>query len=156
MAGRDPAALFHSLSDPSRLRLLRLLSRAELNVQELVAITGLSQPRVSRHLGVLRKQGWLRQRREGTWNWYRAVAPEEFPFGAPLVAQVAETADGVDGALPVPVLSREPRVDQIARIDPDRGGHLGAIELSSPSFRHRLGKDRSRMDRLRPSGKSVR
>ncbi len=98
MAGRDPAALFHSLSDPSRLRLLRLLSRAELNVQELVAITGLSQPRVSRHLGVLRKQGWLRQRREGTWNWYRAVAPEEFPFGAPLVAQVAETADGVDGA----------------------------------------------------------
>ncbi|MCP4574421.1 MAG: metalloregulator ArsR/SmtB family transcription factor [bacterium] len=98
MAGRDPAALFHSLSDASRLRLLRLLRRSELNVQELVSITGLSQPRVSRHLGVLREQGWLRQRREGTWNWYRAVAPEEFPFGADLVARIADVADGVEGA----------------------------------------------------------
>lgn len=98
MAGRDPAALFHSLSDPSRLRLLRLLQRTELNVQELVAITGFSQPGVSRHLGVLRKQGWLRQRREGTWNWYRAVAPENFPFGSALLAQLAASADGVTGA----------------------------------------------------------
>ena len=65
----DPAALFQSVSDDSRLRLLRLLHRQELNVQELVRITGLSQPRVSKHLAVLRDQGWLRQRREGTWSW---------------------------------------------------------------------------------------
>lgn len=98
MAANDPAALFHSLSDPSRLRLLRLLRRSELNVRELVAITGLSQPRVSRHLSVLREQGWLHQRRQGTWNWYRAVAPEEFPFGAELVDQVARAADLVGAA----------------------------------------------------------
>jgi ArsR family transcriptional regulator len=97
-SGPDPAALFHSLSDPSRLRLLRLLRRQELNVQELVKVTGLSQPRVSRHLAVLREQGWLEQRRQGTWNWYRAVEPAEFPFGAALCRQVATAADRVAAA----------------------------------------------------------
>ncbi|MBM4131420.1 helix-turn-helix transcriptional regulator, partial [bacterium] len=74
-ASADPAALFQSISDPTRLRLLRLLARDELNVQELVRITGQSQPGVSRHLAVLRDQGWLAQRREGTWNWYRTQTP---------------------------------------------------------------------------------
>lgn len=89
----DPAALFQSVSDVSRLRLLRLLCRQELNVQELVRITGLSQPRVSKHLSVLREQGWIGQRREGTWSWYRAVEPAMFGPGDVLFTQVATAAD---------------------------------------------------------------
>jgi len=113
----DPAALFHSLSDASRLRLLRLLRQEELNVQELVRITGLSQPRVSRHLAVLRDQGWLQQRREGTWAWYRAVAPGEAPLGAAFFEQAAAAADGVaeavadDRTLAALLLERERRHD---------------------------------------------
>lgn len=95
MSNLEPAALFHSLSDRSRLRLLRLLGREELNVQELVRITGLSQSRVSRHLAVLRNQGWLDQRREGTWSWHRAVAPEGFPFGEDLFRHLTDLAEGV-------------------------------------------------------------
>jgi len=91
----DPAALFQSVSDVSRLRLLRLLCRHELNVQELVRITELSQPRVSKHLSVLREQGWLTQRREGTWSWYRAVASDAFAAGRVLFDQVAAAADAV-------------------------------------------------------------
>lgn len=91
----DPAALFQSVSDESRLRLLRLLHRHELNVQELVRITGLSQPRVSKHLAVLRDHGWLEQRREGTWSWYRAVEPADFTAGAALFAQILAAADNV-------------------------------------------------------------
>lgn len=94
----DPAALFQSVSDVSRLRLLRLLCRQELNVQELVRITGFSQPRVSKHLAVLREQGWLDQRREGTWSWYRAVAPEAFGPGEVLFHQVAAAADELHAA----------------------------------------------------------
>ncbi len=89
----DPAALFRSLSDAVRLRLLRLLAQEELNVQELVAITGLSQPRVSKHLGLLRKQGWVRQRKEGTWSWYRTCAPADVPGAEQLLAQVLPAAD---------------------------------------------------------------
>ncbi|MBU8871085.1 MAG: metalloregulator ArsR/SmtB family transcription factor [Gemmatimonadales bacterium] len=95
---KDPATLFQSISDPSRLRLLRLLFGEELNVQEMVRITGLSQPRVSKHLAILRDQGWLRQRREGTWSWYRAVLPEDFPAGESLFRQVLTVADDVEEA----------------------------------------------------------
>lgn len=91
----NPAALFQSVSDSSRLRLLRLLGREELNVQELVRITGLSQPRVSKHLAVLRDQRWLEQRREGTWNWYRCVAPERFAAGPEFFREVLLAADTV-------------------------------------------------------------
>ncbi|MFN2370900.1 MAG: ArsR/SmtB family transcription factor [Candidatus Krumholzibacteriia bacterium] len=94
----DPAGLFHSLSDPVRLRLLRLLGREELNVQELVRITGLAQPRVSRHLAVLREQGWLTQRREGTFSWYRLAGPAAFPHGKPLRTALLEAAEQVAGA----------------------------------------------------------
>ena len=113
--GHDPAALFHSLSDASRLRLLRLLRQEELNVQELVRITGLSQPRVSRHLAVLRDQGWLKQRREGTWAWYRAVSPTDAPLGTLFFEQAAGAADLVaeakadDRALAAALAARQRR-----------------------------------------------
>jgi ArsR family transcriptional regulator len=111
----SPAALFRSVSDDSRLRLLRLLGSQELNVRELVRITGLSQPRVSKHLAVLRKQGWIRQRREGTWSWYAAVAPEDFGPGEPIFRQVFQAADMVpqagadDGRLAVVLQERQDR-----------------------------------------------
>lgn len=88
----DPAHLFQSLSDPVRLRLLRLLVREELHVQELVAITGLSQPRVSKHLGLLRKQGWVDQRKEGTRSWYRARSGDDAPGGMALLPSVLTLA----------------------------------------------------------------
>ncbi|HOX24975.1 MAG TPA: metalloregulator ArsR/SmtB family transcription factor [Candidatus Krumholzibacteria bacterium] len=89
---------FQAISDPTRLRLLRLLEREELNVQELVAILELRQPSVSRHLAVLRDAGWIDQRREGTWSWYRAVPADRFAGGRALQIAVAEAADRVPGA----------------------------------------------------------
>jgi ubiquinone/menaquinone biosynthesis C-methylase UbiE len=111
----SPAALFQSVSDDSRLRLLRLLGREELNVRELVRITGLSQPRVSKHLAVLREQNWITQRREGTWSWYRAVAPKEFGPGEQIFRQITRAADMVpearedDGNLGVVLGDRQAR-----------------------------------------------
>jgi ubiquinone/menaquinone biosynthesis C-methylase UbiE len=90
--------VFQSISDDSRLRLLRLLCREELNVQELVRITGLSQPRVSRHLAVLREQGWVQQRKEGTWSWYCGVDPDAFPAGGELFVQVRAIAEQMEHA----------------------------------------------------------
>ncbi len=91
----DPAALFQSVSDATRLRLLRLLDREELNVRDLVRITGLSQPRISKHLAVLREHGWLRQRREGTFSWYRAVATADVPAGTDLYGPILAAADAI-------------------------------------------------------------
>ena len=63
------------LSEPTRLRLVALLSREELAVQELVAITGLAQSRVSNHLALLRRAGLVHDRREGTWSFHSLVPP---------------------------------------------------------------------------------
>lgn len=91
----DPVVLFQAVSDVNRLRLLRLLRRQELNVQELVAILQARQPSISRHLGVLRDAGWVRQRREGTFSWYRAMPAADFPGGQVLQQAVAAAADAV-------------------------------------------------------------
>jgi ArsR family transcriptional regulator len=63
------------LSDPTRLRLLGLLARDELAVQELVSITGLAQSRVSNHLSLLKRSGLVRDRREGSWSFHSLVDP---------------------------------------------------------------------------------
>ncbi len=55
----------------TRLRLLYLLSRGELNVKELTRILGQSQPRVSRHLKLLCEAGLLERYREGSWVLFR-------------------------------------------------------------------------------------
>lgn len=69
----DPALRFLKvLSDPTRLRILDLLTQAELNVAELCEVLGLPQPTVSRHLALLREQGWLAERRDGPWVYCQA------------------------------------------------------------------------------------
>jgi ArsR family transcriptional regulator len=63
------------LSDPVRLRLLAALHREELAVHELTLLTDLAQSRVSNHLALLRRAGLVRDRREGTWVFYRTTPP---------------------------------------------------------------------------------
>ncbi len=60
--------------EPSRLRLLAVLAKAELTVGELCEIVGQSQPRVSRHLKVLLDAGLLDRFREEHWVYYRVPA----------------------------------------------------------------------------------
>ncbi|MBA2636164.1 MAG: metalloregulator ArsR/SmtB family transcription factor [Sphingomonas sp.] len=61
------ADLFQALADPTRLRILALLSRMELSVGELAHLLGQSQPRVSRHVRILADAGVLERRKEGSW-----------------------------------------------------------------------------------------
>jgi DNA-binding transcriptional ArsR family regulator/precorrin-6B methylase 2 len=61
-------------AEPTRLRLLALLARAELTVGEICEVIGQSQPRVSRHLKLLCDAGLLDRFREQHWVYYRAPA----------------------------------------------------------------------------------
>jgi ubiquinone/menaquinone biosynthesis C-methylase UbiE/DNA-binding transcriptional ArsR family regulator len=60
-----------ALADPTRLRIMALLERDELSVNELQEITGLGQSRISTHLGQLQDAGLLQSRREGKRTFYR-------------------------------------------------------------------------------------
>ena len=63
---------FDVLSDETRRRILGLILReGELCVCELFFALNLPQPKVSRHLGVMREAEALSVRRDGTWVFYR-------------------------------------------------------------------------------------
>src|SRR6187402_3203411 len=66
------------LGDESRLRLCALLRERELCVTDLVRVTGISQSRVSTHLGRLREGGFVRDRRQGQQAFY-ALALDSLP-----------------------------------------------------------------------------
>jgi len=60
-----------ALADPTRLRILALLDRAELSVHELQQITTLVQSRISTHLALLQDAGLVQSRRAGKRAFYR-------------------------------------------------------------------------------------
>ena len=60
-----------ALADSTRLRILSLLERDELSVNELQEITGMGQSRISTHVGLLQDAGLLQSRREGKRTFYR-------------------------------------------------------------------------------------
>ena len=67
---RDTAGIFKALSDETRLRVMKLLGVRELCVCELMQVLNMSQPRISRHLGVLKNAGLVNDHREGKWVFY--------------------------------------------------------------------------------------
>src|SRR5213596_427148 len=60
-----------ALADPTRLRIIALLERDELSVNELQEITRMGQSRISTHLGLLQEAGLLQSRREGKRTFYK-------------------------------------------------------------------------------------
>jgi ubiquinone/menaquinone biosynthesis C-methylase UbiE len=57
--------------EPTRLRILSLLSQGEMAAGELSTVLNQSQPRVSRHLKLLVEAGLLERRPEGAWVFFR-------------------------------------------------------------------------------------
>jgi ubiquinone/menaquinone biosynthesis C-methylase UbiE/DNA-binding transcriptional ArsR family regulator len=57
--------------EATRLRILALLAKGELNVKDLTQILGQSQPRISRHLKLMAEAGLITRFREGSWVFFR-------------------------------------------------------------------------------------
>lgn len=67
-----PLSIFKCLADDTRVRMALLVARqGELCVCELTAALGLSQPKISRHLALLRQCGLFEDERRGQWVYYR-------------------------------------------------------------------------------------
>jgi ArsR family transcriptional regulator len=73
--------VLRALSDPTRLRIVALLERGELSVNELQEITRMGQSRISTHLGLLQESGLLASRREGKRTFYHIVAQGDQTVG---------------------------------------------------------------------------
>ncbi|PJZ65921.1 hypothetical protein CH371_10335 [Leptospira wolffii] len=74
-----------ALSDETRIRVLRILSIAPLNVQEITEVLDMGQSRISRHLKILTDAGFLVSQREGSWVYYRPKnAQDSYDFSLEL------------------------------------------------------------------------
>jgi ArsR family transcriptional regulator, arsenate/arsenite/antimonite-responsive transcriptional repressor len=69
------AALFHALSDETRLEIMEMLRGGERCVCELTDELDAAQSRLSFHLRVLKEAGLVTDRKEGRWSYY-TIVPE--------------------------------------------------------------------------------
>jgi DNA-binding transcriptional ArsR family regulator len=90
-------ALFRTLADPTRRAIFeRLCREGELTVGALTEGAGISQPAVSKHLGVLKQAGLVRDRPEGRLT--RTTAPSRGPWPRLLLGQAKWPASGRRGS----------------------------------------------------------
>ncbi len=68
---KDMIDVFKSLTDETRLRILKLLENGELCVCEIVAAVNIVQPKVSFHLRTLKHAGLVKDTKQGKWTHYR-------------------------------------------------------------------------------------
>lgn len=102
--------------EPTRLRILAVLQRNELTVNELCGVLGQSQPRVSRHLKLLCEAGLLVRHAEGTSAFYR---PAPTGLGRELFRSIRHLIDESD-----PVLDRD--LDRLAGVRAERAANAAA------------------------------
>lgn len=82
-----PLQLFKNLSDETRLGIVLLLKEmGELCVCDLCAALDQSQPKISRHLAMLRESGLLLDRKQGKWVHYR-LSPHMPAWAAQVIEQ---------------------------------------------------------------------
>ncbi|MEM2896293.1 MAG: metalloregulator ArsR/SmtB family transcription factor [Candidatus Bathyarchaeia archaeon] len=62
--------IFKALSDPTRLKIIKLLSVRDMCVCEIMVALDMTQPTASHHLNILENAGLVRPRREGKWIFY--------------------------------------------------------------------------------------
>lgn len=67
---RKSSKLFKSLSDPGRLKILKLLGLREMCVCEIMVALEMTQPTASHHLNILENVGLVTKRRRGKWVFH--------------------------------------------------------------------------------------
>ena len=89
-------SVLKAMAEPTRLRVLALLTYGELNVKDLTRVLGQSQPRISRHLKLLCEAGLVERAPEGSWVYFRLADQQN---GSELASLVLGAVDANDAVL---------------------------------------------------------
>lgn len=127
------AEAFRALGDPTRLRILRLVCEARLNVSEVVSLIGVAQSSVSHHLTKLKALDLIREERQGGFTYYSLAIDEKAPLW-PLI-KLARGADDEHGdkARLTELLHRREDVHSLNEklLEPGQSWRLWSAALSS-------------------------
>ena len=82
-----------ALSDPNRVRVVKLLQAGELCVCEITEVLGLAQSTVSKHLKILEDAGLVKKNRQGTWMIYSLADGSESAYAGTMLHQLGNWLD---------------------------------------------------------------
>ena len=88
---RKTTNLFKALSDPNRLRILKMLEIRDLCVCEITEALGLSPSTVSKHLSVLRNSDLIWDKKDGKWVNYGLNKSSKDPFITEILRLIRDT-----------------------------------------------------------------
>lgn len=77
-----------ALSDPNRVKILKMLQERNLCVCEMRAALGVAQPTVSKHLKILENAGLVNSSKEGLWVNYHIANGTSSPFAATMLGNL--------------------------------------------------------------------
>ena len=77
-----------ALSDPNRVKIMKMLQHRSMCVCELRELLQVSQPTVSKHLKILEKAGLVNNRKEGLWVNYFLANGSESPYAGSLLGNL--------------------------------------------------------------------
>jgi ArsR family transcriptional regulator len=82
-----------ALSDPNRVKVLKMLQHRPMCVCEIQAALEIAQPTVSKHLKALEDAGLVRYAKEGLWVNYYLTTGSESPYAATLLGNLRHWLD---------------------------------------------------------------
>jgi SAM-dependent methyltransferase len=129
LAFADLVGTLRAVAEPTRLRLVALLSEVELTVTEITQVIGQSQPRVSRHLRLLVDAEVLERAPEGAFVYYRVADGQP---GAGLARHLAELLPATDATVAADLAAlervRQARLQAAAAYRDAHAAELAALQ----------------------------
>lgn len=87
---KSTAKLFKALSDPNRIRIVKMLEVRPLCVCEITSILNLATSTVSKHLSILKEAGFIFEQKEGKWVNYHLNRATQNPLIHELLVLIAK------------------------------------------------------------------
>ena len=85
---KDFILVIKALSDPNRVKLLKMLQERVMCVCEIQAALGIAQPTVSKHLKILESAGLVGRKKDGLWVNYHLSNGDSSPYAASLLGNL--------------------------------------------------------------------
>ncbi|OGR37263.1 MAG: hypothetical protein A2051_09015 [Desulfovibrionales bacterium GWA2_65_9] len=119
---RELVDVMKALSDPGRVKVLKMLEAREMCACEIIGLLGLAQPTVSRHLKVLVDAGLIKGRKVGSWVHYRLALNSG--SGSPYAQAMLAALPGW--------LENDPEVKAMRQAMAQENNHLTPLKLAAP------------------------